>query len=397
MQLMAGTAKDLGVDRKDVDQNIYGGAMYLKQMMDKYKDPQLALAAYNAGPGRLDKALRSQAGLSALPRETQGYMRYAEGGEVQHYDIGGEIDTVGAELDALRSGTSSLEKELMRGGSRGGSKSPELQAAYENALGLRREKEAQYEALMNQSGVGKPSFFPQSSLSSKRPEANPVVQRESTKTPRENIKQTSKEALKEDQKEPARIDLSQKDLQSIFANHTAMQQANPERDVFAEMIADNAKRRADIKESAKEDKNLAMLAAGLGILGGTSQYAMENIGKGAQKGVESYSASKNRRAAEQNALSSADLKALYYGQENQRKNRALTEGMRDKDLDNLFNLEKALQKQYFIEGMPRTPKQEEAYRNALLNSPLYQALAKNAGVTQQAPKTERINFSSIGR
>jgi hypothetical protein len=71
--------------------------------------------------------------------------------------------------------------------------------------------------------------------------------------------------------------------------------------------------------------------------------------------------------------------------------------MRDKDLDNLRALEQSLQKQYFIEGMPRTPKQEEAYRNALINSPLYQLLSKNAGVTQQAPKTERINFSNIGR
>jgi hypothetical protein len=172
-----------------------------------------------------------------------------------------------------------------------------------------------------------------------------------------------------------------------------MQQANPERDVFAEMIADNAQRRAEIKESGKEDRNLAMLAAGLGMLGGTSPYAMVNIGQGGQKGVEALSASKARRAAEQNALQSADLKALFYGQENKRKQLALSEGMRDKDLDNLRELEKSLQKQYFIEGMPRTPKQEEAYRNALMNSPLYQLLSKNAGVYNAAPTAPVLNYN----
>jgi len=55
MQLMPETADDLDVlDPMDPEQNVAGGARFLRQLLDRYvNDPALALSAYNAGPARV--------------------------------------------------------------------------------------------------------------------------------------------------------------------------------------------------------------------------------------------------------------------------------------------------------------------------------------------------------
>lgn len=81
MQLMDGTARGLGVtDSFDPVQNIEGGTRYLAMLLRKYGgDEAVALAAYNAGPGRIDRlGISSQEELLAkwdeLPAETQRYI-----------------------------------------------------------------------------------------------------------------------------------------------------------------------------------------------------------------------------------------------------------------------------------------------------------------------------------
>jgi soluble lytic murein transglycosylase-like protein len=56
MQLMPGTAREVGVrDVFDPRQNIMGGARYLRKLVDRFNSTRLAVAAYNAGPGAVDR------------------------------------------------------------------------------------------------------------------------------------------------------------------------------------------------------------------------------------------------------------------------------------------------------------------------------------------------------
>jgi|694.fasta_scaffold11125_18 hypothetical protein len=58
MQLMPATAKDLGVDPTNAQENVEGGSRYLQQLISKYGKTDIGLAAYNWGQGNVDKAIR---------------------------------------------------------------------------------------------------------------------------------------------------------------------------------------------------------------------------------------------------------------------------------------------------------------------------------------------------
>jgi soluble lytic murein transglycosylase-like protein len=92
-QLMPGTAAALGVDASIPAQAIEGGAKYLRQQLDKFGKPELALAAYNAGPGAVSR-------YGGIPpyAETQNYVRkvMAYAAEYRQAGAGGTVSPVAA-------------------------------------------------------------------------------------------------------------------------------------------------------------------------------------------------------------------------------------------------------------------------------------------------------------
>jgi len=313
-------------------ENIQGGISYLKKMYAKYQDPSLAAAAYNAGPGRVDRALRSEGGLGNLPRETRNYMvGLASGGEVKHFQYGGS--TMGGFDDVY----TDVGVPIV----------PDLSDVIDPATGQKLF-----------SGYRQPSKKTETAKKETPAPASttPVL----TAQEQERFNRAPKEA---------------------------------ERDIFAEIMADRKAEREAIKKSAAEDRNLALLAAGLGMMGGTSPYAFTNIGAGGAKGVEALAASKAKRAAELSALNTGDIRALYYSEENKRKNMAQQAIEASRAIDDLTAYDAKIRKGIFTEGIAPTPKQIEAYENEKRNNPIYQRLARNAGMATSAAPQPVLKFN----
>jgi hypothetical protein len=262
MQVMPATARDPGFGIKaarnnNPDELRRVGDEYASILLNRYQDPKLAMIAYNMGPGATDKWLASGADIRKLPKETQGYIRgvnLAEGGEVKHYAAGGYEDT---QYDPVTGVPIS---------------------GYETYIERPTEREMPSEFFMDQ-----------------------PWQRKAAKEGNKKIESTKPAA-------PAREKASPEEVEQFFSRYDNIptttkpaQDTTPkekaEDDVFNFMkyIQD---RQARADKQAEKDKWQAGLAAGLGMLGGTSQYWQENIGKGGQMGVQQLAQLQKLRASQ---------------------------------------------------------------------------------------------------
>ena len=366
MQVMPYTSRDPGFGIRparsnDPDELRRVGDEYAAAMYNRYKDPKLAMIAYNMGPGATDKWLASGADPSKLPKETQGYIRgvsLASGGPVKHFVLGDlvmddygsprgsdprtqatfdEYNRTAAELDEeydkkekIKKTDKPLSKEAQRaltekaareakvkgmgsvkpstpagiGGLRGatipslglgavtslygGLTGPDQinipTAADANAEGLTADEiaNAKRPALIYPRIRGKERYtseLPATRDQKPRPiVANPAAVA-APATNRANIPS----GYTPDEAGSPYIDGMPPIISSAApATSPAQQKAEDDTFNFMQYVKD---RQAKIDKAALQDQNLALLAAGLGIMGGTSPYAFTNIGQGGAQGV----------------------------------------------------------------------------------------------------------------
>ena len=353
MQLMPATAKELGVDYRDPMQNIMGGATYLKKQMDTFNDPQLALAAYNAGPGAVKKALAHKNGIASLPQETKGYMKYAAGGDVKGYS---GID--GQSLVQNYDDSSNADDQSMADSY--DYDNPYLKRSRGVVEGIKSLGDA-FTTPRNYDPITKLIIDPAKAIQrwGQTPTSEQAAEFNAASNARKNISMTDTSAPVSQAKDLPNFgikDTSWDDKPVVKPTNQANKVFNyppqggigptraelgatqngeqpkktAEQDYFDELRQQIISGREEAKAARKENQNMALLQAGLGILGGTSPYAMANIGQGALHGAQAYGQGQKDIRAQERDLMSAQLGLAKYksAAENAAAERAATENYR---------------------------------------------------------------------
>lgn len=336
MQLMPKTAAGLGVDPTNPMENIRGGVTYLKQMADKYKENRLAAAAYNAGPGNLDKALRRQGGLDTLPNETRNYIAgLAQGGEVKGYsgedgesDVKEDndylkrsrsvVDTVKSAYDALTTPKNydlydiyqrNIGQPFSRGVDRFVNEPLESQAERFRSYSMTPDK-APTVGYNTPAGTSAPVPTSMTRAEADRLAAVSGVNRAANK---EGLFNKSSAATQSSTAPNVPMGPYDDELKRYSAA-TAPTTPKSKADLLEEQMAASLEKQ--VTELAKQGKvNLAMsvLQAGLGMMASKSPYALGGIGEGGQQGVNTFATLKKQEADQLKDINAMRLGMYKYG------------------------------------------------------------------------------------
>ena len=306
MQVMPYTAKDPGFGIKPARNNSPEelrrvGDEYAAAMYSRYKDPKLAMIAYNMGPGATDTWLADGADPRKLPKETQGYIRgvsLAEGGEVKRYQTGGYRPLSAEAANFLqqqkdrtvptKSAQPGIANKLLRPSMIGSDANvyPGMSDLnYYNELAAELEKDPTYEPYKEE--MEKLLKRNPSLLTAKQPATNiigPIANigsRKKEDTPKVNASVPTTRTSTDEDTGPYTGEQAPAAAPAPAAT-SAQQKAEDETFNLMQYIKE---RQAKVDKAALQDQNLALLAAGLGIMGGTSPYAFANIGQGGAQGV----------------------------------------------------------------------------------------------------------------
>jgi hypothetical protein len=270
MQVMPMTQRDPGFGVRPAqdnspDEKARVGRDYLSALYSRYGDPKLAAIAYNWGPGNTDKWLAAGADMDKLPRETRNYIaQLAGGGEVKHFVEGGNT---------------------MEG--------------FDDMFNQREEQVKYDPYFVDGLFSGYTSIGPASKVDPKSIIRKPSTSKKSS-LPKKD------EAGFQEIVDRAMIEPMTPSASAGVPAVEAPKEMTPYEKYFARL----EERRGALAKGAEDDKNLALLAAGLGMLGGKSQNALENIGAGGAQGIAQYTAAKRARAAEELALDKAEFRLL---------------------------------------------------------------------------------------
>jgi len=362
MQVMPATARDPGFGitparGNDPDELRRVGEEYAKVLLNRYRDPKLAAIAYNWGPGNTDKWLSAGADISKLPQETRGYIQNMAGGGAVHFQTGGINDVFNMSpdevkeyakrklrldqlksaftpdpvvpatpaavpaavaeapsfLDRAKTGIKGLASKLTPGsraltlGANLGLYTPELNS--NETAELERRRKMGFDTAGAGRGATNPNdprlvSSPNFAAQTQNPAFNPAV----TKPSPYDI-----EDMEAGQGADAAVAAAAALQQQAKKEEPAAETTSTTPDYASGIGQLLSKREAGLGKQRDIDNYMALLSAGLGMMGGTSPFAAANIGQGAQAGIKTFADSQARRVAEENAILSGRLGEYRYG------------------------------------------------------------------------------------